>query len=291
MKNSTVITVVLLTLFVAISSHAIDEIRFEKGQSASDVRMAHKLEILHTAMDKTIPDYGPYTISADVTLNTLRAQLAIQEGKTINVYIALTDNIWEKIAIPIRIPIRRGILNYRLLLVHRDDLPLFREVQTIEDLKRLKAGLLHFWTTTKIMQQTGFNIITASNYDGLFKMLDSHRFNYLPRGINEIFAEFEQYKPTLKNIAIEPDLLLVIPTPSYIFVSPQYPRLAQRLKKGLEIMIHDGTFEAIFNKYFAANIKRANLHNRRILRLTNPLLPQETPLNRSELWFDPLKEK
>ena len=291
MKTRTVFTLLLLSLIFSTYLSANDEIRFEKGQSVNDVRMAYKLEILRTAMEKTLPGYGPYTISTNATLNTLRAQLAIQEGKAINVYIALTDNNWEKVAIPIRIPIRRGILNFRLLLVHKDDLPLYKDIQTTENLKQLKAGLLHSWTTTKLMEQADFKIIKAKSYEGLFKMLDSHRFNFLPRGIHEIYAEFEQYKDTLKNIAIEQELLLVVPSPSYVFVSPKYPRLAKRLEEGLETMVQDGTLNVIFNTYFGENIQKANLNNRRILRLTNPLLPKDTPLDRPELWFDPFKNR
>lgn len=291
MNKSIVFILLWLAIFIAAPSFAIDEIRFEKGQSANDVRMAYKLEILQAAMEKTTADYGPYTISADVTLNTFRAQLAIQDGKILNVYIALTDNNWEKLAIPIRIPVRRGILNFRLLLVNIDDLPLYKNIQTIDDLKRLKAGSLHFWTTTKLMEQAGFEVIKATSYEGLFKMLDSHRYNFLPRGIHEIYAEFDQYKATLKNIAIEPELLLVLPSPSYVFVSPKYPKLAKRLEAGLEAMVQDGTLKDIFYKYFAENIERANLHNRRIIQLPNPLLPKDTPLDRPELWFDPFKER
>lgn len=292
MNILTVIALLWFLLFTATPSLALDEIRFESGQGENDVRMAYKLEILRAAMEKTIAGYGPYTISTDAPeLNALRAQTALQEGQTINVFIALTNETWEKIAIPIRIPIRRGILNFRILLVHKDDLPLYKNVRTIEDLQRLKAGLLHSWTTTTLMEQTGFDVLKATSYEGLFTMLDAHRYNYLPRGVHEIYDEFDRYKETLKNIAVEPELLLVLPTPSYVFVSPSYPELAKRLEEGLEMMVRDGTLKAIFNKYFAASIEKANLHNRRIIRLPNPSLPKDTPLDREELWFDPFKEK
>ncbi len=290
MKLSFTITQLLLTLFIATPSFALQEIRFEGGQSINDVRMAYKLEVLRMAMEKTAAEYGPYSISTNAKLNTLRAQLVIQEGDIINTYIALTDENWEKVAIPIRIPIRRGLLNFRILLVHKDDLPLYKNIMTIEDLQQLKAGLLHSWTTTRLMKKTGFPIIEATNYESLFEMLNIHRFNYLPRGIHEIFSEFDLYKKTLKNIAIEPELLLVLPTPSYVFVSPKYPKLAKRLEEGLEAMVRDGSLKALFNDYFSESIKKANLHNRRIIRLTNPFLPNNTPTDRHELWFNPITD-
>jgi hypothetical protein len=106
--------------------------------------MDYKIEILRTAMEKTIADYGPYTISTEAPiLNALRAQQALQDGELINVYIALTDDDWEEKTLAIRIPICRGILHFRILLVHKDDLPFYKNIRTIEDLKTLTAGLLH----------------------------------------------------------------------------------------------------------------------------------------------------
>ncbi len=292
MKVNIVLSLLCFFLLSVTSSLAMQEVRFEKGEGENDVRMAYKFAILRAALDKTIPDYGPYTLSNDAPfLNTLRARQALQEGKIINVFIALTTEEWEEETIPIRIPIRRGILNFRILLVHKEDLPLYKNIRTIEDLKRLKVGLQHSWTTTKLMEQTGFDVVKTNSYENLFTMLNSHRFNYLPRGIHEIFEEFDHYSGTLKNIAIEPELLLILPTPAYVFVSPKYPELARRLEAGLESMVQDGTLKAIFDTYFAESIEKANLYNRHVIRLTNPSLPQETPLDRAELWFDPFKER
>lgn len=282
----------LCILFLSFRCHAIDEVRFEQGQSANDVRMAFKLAILQAALEKTRESYGAYRISTNAPqMNTLRAQAALKEGEIINVYIALTDRDWEKIAIPIKIPVRRGILNYRLLLVHKDDLPRYKDVYTLDDLKKFSGGSLHSWTTTRILDLAGFDVIEATSYDGLFTMLNAHRYHFLPRGIHEIYGEFEQLHGSLANIAIEPNLLLVIPAPSYVFVSPKFPRLATRLKEGLETMVRDGTLKAIVDDYFAADIEKAALTQRRIIRITNPLLPEGTPLDRKELWFDPFKNK
>lgn len=291
-QRALAVAVVLLAMLHCASSPAQQEIRFEKGQSEHDVRMAFKLAVLQTAMEKTVPKYGPYTITTNApTLNTLRAKTALQEGRLLNVYIALTDNEWEELAIPIRIPVRRGILSYRLLMVHKDDLPLYAKVRSLEELRHLRGGSLQSWTTTSIMELAGLQVVTANTYDGLFSMLDSHRFDYLPRGIHEVFDEFDQYTSTLTNIVIEPELLLFIPTPSYVFVSKKEPELAKRLEEGLEMMVKDQSLKMIVDRYFGAAIQRANLQKRRLISLPNPLLPKATPFDRPELWFDPLLGK
>jgi len=40
-------------------------------------------------------------------------------------------------------------------------------------------------------------------------------------------------------------------------------------------------------KYNRASIVKANLKNRRIIRIRNPNLPKDTPFDNASLWFDP----
>ncbi|GEM_PF-5787064 len=56
-------------------------------------------------------------------------------------------------------------------------------------------------------------------------------------------------------------------------------------------MMKDGSFDAIFMKYNRRSTIKANLKNRRIIRLVNPDLPKDTPLNDPSLWFDPATMK
>ena len=266
----------------------MDHIRYEKGQSALDTRNSYKEEVLRLALAHTVDDYGAYKITTDAPrMNALQARKQLSTGKLLNVFIALTNEDWEKEAITIKIPVRKGLLNYRLLLVHKDDLPLFDKIKTIDELKALTAGLLFGWSTTTMMKEQGFRIKKGNNYDGIFKMLDMHRFNFLPRGLNEIFDELSQRKDILKNVVIEPHLALYIDAPSYIFVSPKHPRIAKRLEEGFERMIKDGSFDALFHKYFDQDIRKADLNNRLILKIENTYLSTDTPTDRPELWFTP----
>ena len=91
------------------------------------------------------------------------------------------------------------------------------------------------------------------------------------------------------NLSIEKNLAINYPWPYYLFFNKNDFILAKRIEKGLQEMLIDGSFEAIFLKYNAASIKQSNLKNRRIIKLKNPLLPKETPLHIESLWFDPEK--
>jgi len=278
----------LFFIFITAPIFAMDHIKFEKGQSHLDTRSRYKTEVIRQALEHTVENYGDYKITTDAPImNSLRARKHLETGKLLNVFIAVADPNWESETIAIKIPVRKGLLNYRLLLIHKDDLPLFKNITTTDELKKLTVGLLFGWSITDTMEKQGFAIKKGNNYDGIFKMLDSHRFHYIPRGVNEIFGELEQRKEILKNIVIEPNIVLHIPAPSYIFVSPKYPRIAKRLEEGLELMVKDGSFDALFHQYFDNNIKQADLNKRHIIKIDNPFTLKTAPLDRKELWFTP----
>jgi hypothetical protein len=49
-------------------------------------------------------------------------------------------------------------------------------------------------------------------------------------------------------VVIEPSLAIYLPMPTYVYVSPAKPRLAQRLEKGLKIMLKNGELHQILRK-------------------------------------------
>jgi hypothetical protein len=283
--------VIFVEFFFILSLPAIDEIRFEVGQNINDVRMQYKLDLLEEAMRKTSYKYGDFRIVTNVPqLNNFRAIDLLQTGEYLNVFIALTNYEWEEKTIPIRIPVRKGLSSYRLLLVHKDDLKKFEKIHTIEDLKKMSVGSKIGWSLTSVLEKAGFNVISGVRYDGIFLMLNAHRFDFLMRGVNEIYDEMDQIGGFLHDIRIEPGIAVYLPSPTYVFVSPQFPELARRLEEGLELMVEDGTLDALIHKYHDDDIKKADLKNRRVFYVDNPFLPQETPFDRKELWIDLLKE-
>jgi hypothetical protein len=134
-------------------------------------------------------------------------------------------------------------------------------------------------------------VIPGNSYDGLFDMLVAKRFDLFSRSVDEAYREFDERHAALPAMAIDDKILLYFPTTRYFFVqrSPEGERLAKRLEAGLERMIRDGSFDAYFKQHKAPLIARANLKARRVFSIGNPLLPPLTPVQRKELWYDPLK--
>lgn len=284
-------TAFIFTLALCLISpdiiHAKDIIKINKGRSVKDLRSQYNFDILHTAMQLTEPEFGEYEIKIVIRgIPSIRLRQMISEGDVINMAMVVTTPEWEKAAVPIRIPLRRGILNYRLLLINKNSLEDFSEIKTIKQLKQKTVGLRRHWSTWQTMTNLDYTVVNAFSYEAIFAMLDKGRFDYIPRGVHEIYDEISMRKNDLKNLMVEPNLALYIPAPFYVFISPNETRLIKRFQLGLNRMVEQGILKEMLNKHYAKFLKRADLKNRLILNVGNPDLPPETPLQRKDLWMN-----
>lgn len=266
---------------------ALDTIRWNHGHYQTDKRRDFKAELLTQVMERTSTIYGPYVIlESDQYRVTKRAIQQVKEGKSINIFMAVTSPEWENSTHPIRIPIRRGILNYRLLAINKNKKEDFAETYLVSDLKKHVAGLRTGWATIGLMQEYDFSFKETVTLDGLYEMLAINRIDYIPRGLNEINDEITMHKKLNKNVMVEPTVAIYTQSPYYIFVSPHEKRLAKRIEDGLEMMIEDGSHKALFEQYYADKIAKADIPSRHIIRIENKTLSPKTPLDRKELWFE-----
>ena len=184
----------------------------------------------------------------------------------------------------IHFPILKGLNGWRMALVRKDNKDLFLHIATLPQFKRLKPGQFHSWSDTKVFRANDIQVVTASDYEGLFGMLVKGRFDYFPRSVLEISRELEAHKDL--NIVIEPGVLIHYPTAYYYYVSKENKQLATDIRKGLEAALQDGSFDRLFMQFYGDEVKAVVGTNRRIFELENPHLSKETPLERKELWLD-----
>lgn len=252
-----------------------------------DPRFHDLKEILELALKKTAPEYGPYELEpAPVVMSKARYMGELRQGGTINIVWSSTSKTLENELLPIRIPLRKGLLGYRVLLIEKGKQALFDKVRTLDDLRKFTVGQGRDWGDVAIFEQNGFTVF-QSKYESLFKMLQAGRFDMFPRGLGEAFPELHKFSQDDPNLTVESGLLLYYPWPYYFFFNKRDVRLHDRVEKGLRIMLKDGSFDAIFRKYNGSAIEKANLKGRRLIRLHNPMLPADTPTSESSLWFDP----
>lgn len=197
----------------------------------------------------------------------------------------VTDKERESFLRPVRVPIFKGLFGYRVLVIRKEDQARFAAVKSTKELALLMAGQGDQWPDTDVLRGNGLPVVTGSQVDKLYKMLAAKRFDYFPRGLVEIEPEqamIEQY-----SLMIAPGLLLEYPNPLYFFVNKSNTELAQRLERGWEIIIDNGSFDKLL--FSEEKVKVALQHikpaPRYIMHLKTPELPALTPLNNPRYWM------
>jgi ABC-type amino acid transport substrate-binding protein len=281
-----------LSLCWATASHAATHIVYPLTGGGIDSRYDYDWAVLRTALQKTEARYGGFELKqSDIVMSPQRVaqELSMPAGR-INILVRATNPRLEMDFIPVRLPVDRGLLGYRVFLVRRADLPRFAQVRTLDDLRKLRAGQGKDWADIAILKAAGIETEEGTSYDGLFAMLDAGRFDFFSRAADEARREFGERHARHPQLAVEPTLLLHYPLPRYFFLrrDDEGRNLAARIAAGMEIMIKDGSLNALFERYKHRIIEQSGLRKRRVLSIPNPTLSPETPLSRSELWYDPL---
>lgn len=279
----------LLTYLLTLTSSvwAMDVVKFP----IRDAKIkAYQKDLIAEALLTSEPKYGPYelvTHIVDISGNRSFSELDSGSGKFINLRVGVTTLERESTSIPIRIPIRKGLLNYRLLLTNKSNLEKFEHVDNITSLKKLSTGLLYDWITTGILKTNQFNVLEAPSYKGLFRMLEAQRFDYTVLGVNEAYLHLKKPQDPSKEFVVVPNIALYIDSPSYIFISKSHPRIAERIEWGMEKMIETGRFDELFYLHHQKFIEQANLKDRKIIKIPRESQYDRSPYNRSVLWFSP----
>lgn len=253
-------------------------IRYPAPQSPLDRRSLDLVALLREALRRTERSHGPVRLEpAAESLTELRQFAELNADRGMLHVIWATPSLQRRTrAVSVNFDARRGLLGMRVALVDERRLPDIARVTDLAGLRRLTVGQGVAWPDVDVYQASGLKVFTVSGYENLFRMLLIGRFDLFPRGIGEVFDEFDGRRAELPRLAIEPRLLLAYPYPYHYFFAPSQAALAARVEQGLLAMRADGSFDAHLWHHHGAAVARARLHERLVLRLHNPnLAPAE----------------
>lgn len=269
-----------LSLVVHNSAVGVEIVRYPIPESAADQRYDYPRKLLELVLSKTRTEYRvEYPV---VSMNQNRQIVELEAGRTIDVAPLPSSAEREARLLPIRIPLNKGLLGWRLGLVRKGDTDRVAQVKTLADLKNVRLAQGQDWPDTQILIANGLDVMTSSTYEGVFKMLENQRFDYFPRSVMEIWDEQDSHASTLD---VEQHLALHYFYDSYFFVNKRNTKLAANIAEGMEKAVADGSFDKIFNEYWGERVRKARLNERTVIELRNPLLTPETPSHRNELWY------
>jgi len=236
------------------------------GTDADDMRVDYYLRLLKLVLQKSGGNYQLQPTGQAMVPPRVVQQM--ESKGAVDVLWSPTNPDLEQRLLPIRIPIDKGVLGWRLLLIKKSDRERFARIHTLGQLQAMEAGQQRDWIDTGILRANGIPVVSAGLYKPMFQMLASGRFQYFPRGMAEIWDEAAQNAHL--DLEVEPHLALHYPLQTYFFVSRHNPALARRIEQGLQRAIQDGSFDALFEQCNGKFIRRAHLGSRTVFELRNP---------------------
>jgi hypothetical protein len=120
-------------------------------------------------------------------------------------------------------------------------------------------------------------VVTGPATDALLGMLKARRFDYLHRGVTEIYAELADCEGS-GALMVEPHLALHYPLPVHFMTRPDRQPLLQRLQRGLQRARQDGSWNRLIEQHMGRDWARARMNRRHVLELVPPWPAMAVPI-------------
>ncbi|MAJ70569.1 MAG: hypothetical protein CBB67_017325 [Alteromonadaceae bacterium TMED7] len=267
-----VLTVVCNFVWATNEEGKVHNIRVPARVFDDNTIHSYFVDVLTLALNKTQRNGLPFRIVPDpFNANQDRLLRQVKEGST-DVTWAVTSIEREEANQAVFFPLARGLLGYRVFLIHPDNENEYRE-KPLSELKESLSVQGIGWPDTDIMRFNGYRVKEVP-MSMMFKLIESKMADYFPRSVMEI--EFELSSRQSEPLMIEPARGFYYPSPMYFFVNKRNRMLAERIHKGLDIALNDGSLVALFNKQPFSQSAFKILKGRDILKLQNPLLSPQS---------------
>lgn len=279
MKRAIVLVLLILTSALASGVQA-GTVKVNKVVGAKEQLI---LSILQLALSQSSPETEILQMETEIPVGRLVEET--DAGRIDLMWAGSSKSLDEKLS-AVRIPLLKGLLGHRIFIIRQGDQVRFDAVTDLNDLSELAAGMGHFWGSTRVLKEAGLQVETSVKYQNLFHMLDGGRFDYFPRAAHEPWSEVKAH-PEL-GLAVEKKLLLVYPYAMYFYLRKDSLELQGTILQGLERAISNGSFDALFyaNPMIKSAVEESHFSQRVVMRIANPDMHPDTPVNRPELWLD-----
>lgn len=189
---------------------------------------------------------------------------------------------------PIFIPIRRGLLGWRLMLSRPERVESIRaHLLGGSPLRTLTTGFGEDWVDLSIIRANFAHVAVAQTSQELYQQLSTGAFDFYSRSAIELWREVGVLKLDLTQFAIVPDVALYYPLADFFYVHRDQEALAQRIERGLTMLYESGEFQALLEQFHGEDLRRSQLAQRRIFQLTDPGWSLSEPPVAALWWYQP----
>lgn len=174
----------------------------------------------------------------------------------------------------IPVPLDRGLLGYRINFVLRSQRDKLAHVKTAADLTAFTMGQNVGWMDGAIYRAAGIPTKDVKDWaNGEFaQQMEAGYIDLFPLGLEETLDYFlghvQKYYPQL---TVDPYILVYYPWFRFVWVSPKADadELYEALQRGFDILVADGRFLEIWNRYNRP-LPAHEFIRRTVIKIPNP---------------------
>jgi len=266
----------ILFLFMGFNSFAKNDVLNIRYHAPANDYIA---ELFVLALEKSGVEFN--CIPVENLPSQKRTILLLGKEKVLDLAWTVTNVKREEQALAVKIPLDKGLLGYRIPLIHKDNLDLFKGKRHTTDIKKIRFGLQFDWPDLDIFDQNKLSTLSFSSHEQSLNLLKSKRIDAIPDGVLEVGS----YKLP-PELDYDKHVVLYYPSAVYFFVAKGNQILHDALEQGLHLALEDGSWQKLFDKYFTQVIAEVNLNSRVLIRLDNPTLPRTAPIDMPKYWFN-----
>ncbi|VUD59739.1 hypothetical protein TDB9533_02753 [Thalassocella blandensis] len=252
-----------------------------------DASYVHSEKLLELALSLSSAGNEEIIVKRNISASQSDTLKIIAAGEGIDVYWVGTSIEREKNLRPIRIPIFKGLLGFRMSLVHQDTAGQFYGITDTDQIFQFRACLGADWPDADIFEANGFEVNRSHEYRGLLNDIMQKRCDFLPLSVSEINAEYKDNKSVFSSLRLYNRFIFYYPLPMYYFVNKENTALAERIEQGLEKAIDNGEFDRYMRESPVTRhlFPIDNWIHMQYIALKNPLLPEDTDTSNPRYWI------
>ncbi len=251
-------------------------VTYRTPEGSDDKRVDYNTELLRLALEHTRTTDGDYRLVPSPTMDHHCAMDALRKNVYPNFFIVTSyeSSFARDPAIAwVHFPVDLGITGHRIcfLSVAIKD-AVARDAETgLDALRRWTHGQCADWVDVRILRHNGFTVSTVSDYECLFRLVATRRFDLLSRSANQLYEEYRRHG-AIPDLDFDESFELVYPLLRLFFTHSSNRTAADRIERGLQMAWRDGSLTALWQWKYGASLAFTKLGSRKRLWLENPLL-------------------
>lgn len=241
------------------------------------------MDALRWVLDKSGADYE--LIHTNHIMSSQVRKVALVQKGEIDVMYAGTTNEMEANLLPIRFPITRGLIGWRVFIINKAFEQDYAKVRSLDDLRQYSGVLSFGWPEKEIFEAVDLKQEEILYHD-IFGNLNNGSRYYFSRGILEAYTELLDKQDTMPNLMVEQSILLKYKSAVLFFINPNNKQLEKVLNTGFEKGYADGSYkEFLYNHPFIKkSFKQVRMKERRVIEIPNPFFPSRSLAIPSQFW-------